>query len=109
MSRICPKCGELPGPNLPEVCRCGGGFEEIDDDILKAFVPMFPDRNRESRWEWLVERVGLDTVQKIAALPPAQRLSVLEQIRRDAVQSGCMDAQYSGRDFSIQEGEEFIR
>ena len=110
MSYICPKCGDLPGPTLPELCICGSGFEEIDDVILKAFVPLFPDkdRKRESRWKWLVDMVGRDTVRKIAALSAAQRLSVIDQIRRYAIRDGCTDAQYSGWDFSVQEGEEFI-
>jgi hypothetical protein len=37
------------------------------------------------RWGWLIKMVGFPQFQKMAALPPAQRLNVIQRVRKAAV------------------------
>ena len=37
------------------------------------------------RWGWLVKMVGFDNVQKLAVLPPAQRVDILKKMREQAM------------------------
>ena len=41
---ICPSCGQLAGDPLhpKDPCICGGSFEHIDPEILKALLPFAP-------------------------------------------------------------------
>jgi hypothetical protein len=39
------------------------------------------------RWGWLIKMVGFNQFQKMAALPPAQRLNVIQRVRKAAADS----------------------
>jgi hypothetical protein len=40
---------------------------------------------RMHRWGWLIKAVGFDRARKIAALAPADRLKVIDQLRKQAI------------------------
>lgn len=120
MAYICSKCDVLPGPLTQEMtglagssCVCGGVLEEIDEDILKAFMPFAPTKEpllaKGHRWAWMMDLVGGDNMKKLANLPPEQRIKVIQILRTQAVQNGTTVALYSGVDFSVAEGTELLK
>ena len=42
---------------------------------LGAYAPV--DEQRQRRWSWLVDLVGLDNFKKVAELPPERRKEVI--------------------------------
>jgi hypothetical protein len=69
--------------------------------------PVSPLANKHGhRWGWLIRCYGFSTAQKIAALPPQQRQSVLGQLRQQAIQSlpALMASSAAGAEGPVEDG-----
>jgi hypothetical protein len=120
MPYVCSKCDKIPGEMTQEMvgiagtsCVCGGKLEQIDEDIFKAFMPFAPTSEplfaKGHRWGWMMKMIGFDNMKKVAAMPPEQRLALIDELRQTAARNGTQDAYYSGPDFSAAEGVELLK
>jgi hypothetical protein len=76
-------------------------MSSYEEDVLKGLGAYAPaDVQREHRWRWLIQSIGYTNFAKVAALPPSDRRSVLEQLARKLGQHQA-PADLSAKDVEI--------
>jgi hypothetical protein len=93
------------GASLADAYFSGPDFDAVEGEALLSGAAEFgrlggavahnaagPSRHQSNmagrrfhRWGWLIKMIGVETAQKIAALPPEQRLIVIDNLRKQAL------------------------
>ena len=93
------------GASLADAYFSGPDFDAVEGEALLSGASEYgrlggavahnaagPSRHQSNmagrrfhRWGWLIKMIGVETAQKIAALPPEQRLIVIDNLRKQAL------------------------
>ena len=112
------------GASLADAYFSGPDFDAVEGEALLSGAAEFgrlggavshnaagPSRHQSNmagrrfhRWGWLVKLIGFENAQKIAALPPEQRLVVIDNMRKQALaayQSSVASSTSSAKALSV--------